>query len=191
MLESCGSACHSRPPRQLVILVHGLWGSRFDWAALEEQLRRVGDDQRPFIVHTSVCNEHHRTYEGRLRIHTPHRPVRLRLVRPGALSLHEMMTKVDRGRIPHLRDAGIDVCGHRLAQEVASVVAQHPEATHLSLLGHSMGGLIARYAAGELYDPTTGLIAGLAPGWVCAGCAAPPCLGTTACSRECVRHSVQ
>lgn len=60
--------------------------------------------------------------------------------------------------------SGIDACGRRLAEEIRDLVAQHPEATHLSLLGHSMGGLIARYAAGVLYDPATRRMAGLQPG---------------------------
>jgi hypothetical protein len=44
---------------------------------------------------------------------------------------------------------GVDICGERLAEEIRGVVAQHPGLERISLLGHSMGGLIARYAAGE------------------------------------------
>lgn len=55
---------------------------------------------------------------------------------------------------------GIDGCGDRLVQEILELVAAHPELQELSIIGHSMGGLIARYAVGRLYDPETGLLAG-------------------------------
>ena len=58
---------------------------------------------------------------------------------------------------------GIDACGERLAAEIRVVLAKHPSLREISLFGHSLGGLIARYAAGRLYDPATGLIAGLRP----------------------------
>lgn len=37
---------------------------------------------------------------------------------------------------------GIDVCGERLAEEIRAVVAQHPGLARISLVSHSMGGLI-------------------------------------------------
>lgn len=58
---------------------------------------------------------------------------------------------------------GVDACGERLAEEIRGVAAQHPELRRISVLGHSMGGLIGRYAAGRLYDPSSGTMAGLAP----------------------------
>ncbi|PSC68977.1 lipase [Micractinium conductrix] len=58
---------------------------------------------------------------------------------------------------------GIDACGERLADEIRGVAAQHLGLRRISLLGHSMGGLISRYAAGRLFDPASGTVAGLAP----------------------------
>lgn len=58
---------------------------------------------------------------------------------------------------------GIDVCGMRLAQEIRSVVAAHPKLERISVVGHSMGGLLLRYAIGVLYDPEDSSIAGLQP----------------------------
>ncbi|CAL5220186.1 g2158 [Coccomyxa viridis] len=58
---------------------------------------------------------------------------------------------------------GVDKCGERLAKEVSAYVEQHPALQRISVLGHSMGGLIARYALGKMYDPKTGLICGLRP----------------------------
>ncbi|EFJ47651.1 hypothetical protein VOLCADRAFT_91609, partial [Volvox carteri f. nagariensis] len=58
---------------------------------------------------------------------------------------------------------GIDVCGQRLADEIRSVVAAHPSLQRISVIGHSMGGLLLRYAVVLLYDRSTGRIAGLKP----------------------------
>ena len=44
---------------------------------------------------------------------------------------------------------GIDKCGERLAEEVKGYVEEHPALQRISVVGHSMGGLIARYALGE------------------------------------------
>ncbi|KAL1817664.1 hypothetical protein ACET3Z_020238 [Daucus carota] len=47
---------------------------------------------------------------------------------------------------------GIDVMGSRLADEVISVVKRHPDLQKISFIGHSLGGLIARYAIAKLYS---------------------------------------
>lgn len=44
---------------------------------------------------------------------------------------------------------GIDTCGDRLALEVKHKVEEYPSLQNISLLGHSMGGLLVRYAAGD------------------------------------------
>lgn len=43
---------------------------------------------------------------------------------------------------------GIDSCGDRLAIEIQQKVEEYPSLEKISLLGHSMGGLLVRYAAG-------------------------------------------
>ena len=59
---------------------------------------------------------------------------------------------------------GIDTCGERLAQEIRDLVDnKHPHLRRISIIGHSMGGLISRYALGVLYDFNTGLVAGCRP----------------------------
>ncbi|KAK1383656.1 hypothetical protein POM88_021391 [Heracleum sosnowskyi] len=47
---------------------------------------------------------------------------------------------------------GIDVMGSKLADKVVSVVKCHPDLKKISIIGHSLGGLIARYAIAKLYS---------------------------------------
>ncbi|XP_054788969.1 putative lipase ROG1 isoform X2 [Prosopis cineraria] len=47
---------------------------------------------------------------------------------------------------------GIDVMGERLAGEVISVIKRHPGVQKISFIGHSLGGLVARYAIAKLYE---------------------------------------
>lgn len=75
---------------------------------------------------------------------------------------------------------GVDLMGERLANEVLSVVEQRRGVKKISIVAHSLGGLVARYAIGRLYEPNSrikssvgnsrndgerleGLIAGLEP----------------------------
>ncbi|KAI3424587.1 DUF676 domain-containing protein [Psidium guajava] len=46
---------------------------------------------------------------------------------------------------------GVDIMGQRLAEEVKSVVKQHPTVQKISFIGHSLGGLVTRYAVAKLY----------------------------------------
>ncbi|CAA6672209.1 unnamed protein product [Spirodela intermedia] len=64
---------------------------------------------------------------------------------------------------------GVDMMGERLAKEVLSVVKRRPGVQRISFVAHSLGGLIARYAVGRLYEPGSpeesirGRVAGLEP----------------------------
>lgn len=58
---------------------------------------------------------------------------------------------------------GIDVCGKRLADEIQHIIAANPDLEYISMIGHSMGGLILRYTAGYLFDKDEQRIAGLTP----------------------------
>lgn len=50
---------------------------------------------------------------------------------------------------------GVDLMGQRLAEEVISVVNRRTGVQKISFVAHSLGGLIARYAIGKLYEPVT------------------------------------
>lgn len=45
---------------------------------------------------------------------------------------------------------GLDTCGQRLADEIGRIASQHASLRYFSCVGHSMGGLLARYAIGKL-----------------------------------------
>ncbi|MFQ6628700.1 hypothetical protein Gotur_006588, partial [Gossypium turneri] len=47
---------------------------------------------------------------------------------------------------------GVDVMGDRLAEEVKHVISCHPSVQKISFVGHSLGGLVARYAIARLYE---------------------------------------
>ncbi|XP_042378834.1 putative lipase C4A8.10 isoform X1 [Zingiber officinale] len=50
---------------------------------------------------------------------------------------------------------GVDLMGDRLAEEVRTVVKQRGGVRKISFVAHSLGGLVARYAIGRLYEPVT------------------------------------
>ncbi|KAJ8541236.1 hypothetical protein K7X08_002052 [Anisodus acutangulus] len=47
---------------------------------------------------------------------------------------------------------GVDIMGTRLAEEVLSVIKKHPHLQKISFVGHSLGGLVCRYAIAKLYE---------------------------------------
>ncbi|XP_028794539.1 putative lipase YOR059C [Neltuma alba] len=49
---------------------------------------------------------------------------------------------------------GVDVMGERLAEEVIDVIRRKPNMRKISIVAHSVGGLVARYAIGRLYRPS-------------------------------------
>ena len=58
---------------------------------------------------------------------------------------------------------GIDVIAERIAEELRATVKAHPSLTSISLVGYSMGGLIARYLAGSLFVEKPCAFLGLKP----------------------------
>ncbi|XP_061993044.1 uncharacterized protein LOC133710919 [Rosa rugosa] len=48
---------------------------------------------------------------------------------------------------------GVDLMGERLAEEVLAVIRKRSEVRKISFVAHSLGGLVARYAIGRLYEP--------------------------------------
>ncbi|KAF8024685.1 hypothetical protein BT93_F1766 [Corymbia citriodora subsp. variegata] len=66
---------------------------------------------------------------------------------PGKVVVH-----CSRSNPSRLTFDGVDVMGQRLADEVNSVVKHHPTVQKISFIGHSLGGLVARYAVAKLYE---------------------------------------
>mmetsp|Transcript_12046 Transcript_12046/g.34068 ORF Transcript_12046/g.34068 Transcript_12046/m.34068 type:complete len:407 (+) Transcript_12046:128-1348(+) len=58
---------------------------------------------------------------------------------------------------------GIQDCGERLIEEVNAFLQTQQSFRTISIVGHSLGGLIARYAIGQTYDPEKKTIFGLEP----------------------------
>lgn len=104
----------------LIVLVNGLFGSRWNWDAMVSIMNTKFDLSKTTIM-VSRANEFSETYHG------------------------------------------IDVCGRRLADEILDEVKKNHRLKRISIIGHSMGGLIARYAIGELFDPNVRTVAGLIP----------------------------
>ncbi|XP_060171591.1 putative lipase YDR444W [Lycium barbarum] len=50
---------------------------------------------------------------------------------------------------------GVDQMGERLAKEVVDVIKRWPGVRKISFVAHSLGGLVARYAIGRLYERPT------------------------------------
>ena len=57
---------------------------------------------------------------------------------------------------------GVDVCSERLASEVLAIVEANRSLKNISVIGHSLGGVLARHALSRLYRED-GTIAGLTP----------------------------
>ncbi|ONK59129.1 uncharacterized protein A4U43_C08F3290 [Asparagus officinalis] len=55
---------------------------------------------------------------------------------------------------------GVDVMGERLAEEVVEVINRRPGLRKISIIAHSVGGLVARYAIGRLYRPPSDELSG-------------------------------
>ncbi|KAL4283645.1 hypothetical protein GQ457_16G005400 [Hibiscus cannabinus] len=53
---------------------------------------------------------------------------------------------------------GVDMMGERLAQEILRVVELRPDVRKISFVAHSLGGLVARYAIGRLYEHSSKLV---------------------------------
>lgn len=100
----------------LVVLSHGIHGSKTDLTYLSQHLEKAG-----CVVLRSASNEFLRSQNG-----------------------------IEKG-------------AKNLALEILSILASNTHLTRISFVGNSLGGLYTRYVAKELYDQSSGLIAGLRP----------------------------
>ncbi|KAE9609119.1 putative alpha/Beta hydrolase [Lupinus albus] len=64
---------------------------------------------------------------------------------------HDAIVHCSESNSAKLTFDGVDVMGDRLADEVISVIKRHPSVQKISFVGHSLGGLVARYAMAKLY----------------------------------------
>ncbi|CAI9116038.1 OLC1v1017087C3 [Oldenlandia corymbosa var. corymbosa] len=66
---------------------------------------------------------------------------------------HDVLVHCSEANYAFLTFDGVDVMGNRLAEEVLSVVQKHSNLQKISFIGHSLGGLVIRYAIAKLYEP--------------------------------------
>ncbi|KAK7282945.1 hypothetical protein RIF29_12085 [Crotalaria pallida] len=64
---------------------------------------------------------------------------------------HDTIVHCSESNSAKLTFDGVDVMGDRLAEEVTSVVKRHPSVQKISFVGHSLGGMVSRYAIAKLY----------------------------------------
>lgn len=114
----------------LIVLSHGMWGRANDFQYIVDQLRSRG-----YIRYVSPPRNKGDTRNSQL----------------AAASGIVYCASSNEGYYTY---DGIDVCGYRLADEICDVISQlhnkDVKITDLSIVGYSMGGLIARYAIGVL-----------------------------------------
>lgn len=112
---------------KLVVLCHGMWGNVHHFDSVVAEMERCG---AVLLENGGVC--HRVTPETRVIAYR---------------------TKTNAGYFTY---DGIDVCGLRVADEIEDEIqflkSEGLQVTEFSLVGYSMGGLIARYAAGVLYS---------------------------------------
>ena len=111
----------------LIVLQHGLWGTPYN---LEELEREIGISSKATLEARGAQSP-----QG-IRIFNSHSSF---FMREGS---HSTMD-------------GVDECGERLFDAVRGHIQvlkenQGEEVTHLSMVGYSLGGLIARYAVGKM-----------------------------------------
>jgi hypothetical protein len=64
---------------------------------------------------------------------------------------------------------GVEEGASRIADEIREVVAAHPTLARLSLIGNSLGGIYARYAAALLFEPAPSSSGDSGSGGRCGG----------------------
>ncbi len=147
------AAAAAKPDAEhLIVMVHGLFGTRDNWRAIR-QLLEEHLDRRGTALFVSHCNERHKVWGGS-RGRAPGGEFDFQSTRPSYPQTVPLQQVFRTSPCPpHFHDTsteptalqtfdGIDTCGERLADEIRAVAAQHPRLRRISFLAHSMGGLI-------------------------------------------------
>ncbi|KAK2981748.1 hypothetical protein RJ640_006000 [Escallonia rubra] len=122
-VESTGTG-KDRVPTHLVVMVNGIIGSAQNWRfAAKQFVKKYPSDVIVHSIASSLTSE--------------------------ALTI--AMCAGSESNSAMLTFDGVDVMGKRLADEVLSVIKRHPDLQKISFIGHSLGGLVARYAIAKLY----------------------------------------
>ncbi|WVR04562.1 hypothetical protein IAU60_001569 [Kwoniella sp. DSM 27419] len=136
----------------LVVLIHGLWGSPAHLAAANEELERAWADSRSRS--SSGCEEGHVKVKDVGGLEED--PVVTTRLAGGEEQAGELVIMIAGGMTSQLTYDGVDVCASRVAYEVDEKVAELEKdgkvVDKFSLMGYSLGGLVARYLVGLLHS---------------------------------------
>lgn len=124
---STGMACQTH----LVVMANGLFGKSSNWDVIIEELQQTNLN----LSHTLLVASNANSLTQVWTVFSTTAPV----VQLDHLFNHCCFLQTY---------DGIDTCGDRLASEIKNKVKEYPSLQNISLLGHSMGGLLVRYAAG-------------------------------------------
>lgn len=143
---------------QLIILIHGMWGKAGDFNYIVNELEQVG-----YVTYDYAIS-------GTSEASASESPAGI-----------VYCTRSNEGYFTY---DGIDVCGLRIANEISHVVRQLQtqdwKISELSIVGYSMGGLMARYAVGLLY--TRGIFDEITPRALVTTCS--PHIGVNVLSKS-------
>ncbi|KAL8141455.1 hypothetical protein V2J09_014487 [Rumex salicifolius] len=120
----------------LVVMVNGILGSVNDWKFGEQQFVKSLSDKVNLANSSALV-----TFEELIFLHRP-----TITCSESSSERNVSMSTLD----------GVDVMGDRLAEEVLEVIKEKPSICKISFVAHSIGGLVARYAIGKLYQPSNG-----------------------------------
>ena len=132
---------HDKPETHLMLFINGLNGNAGNWDVLIDQLGQYASANEIAIL-VSTANMS-------MKVSSPGLGCTAMCQNAGVFGCRSIGLYSPYSVQTY---QGIDRCGERLAQEVGAYVQQHPALQRISVVGHSMGGLIARYALGKSCD---------------------------------------
>ncbi|PWN48741.1 DUF676-domain-containing protein [Violaceomyces palustris] len=132
-------------PVHLVVICHGLWGA----------------PEHTSYLATTLAKQHKGSVSPSSVLAPPESPATVNVHSDPGLSEHDTIPRLvvlnsNANRDDHTYD-GIDWCGERIVKEIYQEVARIEKeegslVSRFSIIGYSLGGLIARYVIGLLYS---------------------------------------
>ncbi|WWD16888.1 hypothetical protein CI109_101320 [Kwoniella shandongensis] len=132
-------------PVHLIILIHGLYGSTLNLKVVEEELIRAGGE-----VEQGASASSHGGPPTTSKSSTGHKSE----YKDGGGGIETVVYLAQSIKGPRTWD-GIDICAHRITEEVDKEIERlqddGKDVVGVSVMGYSLGGLIARFLIGQLH----------------------------------------